>query len=1050
MSVQQAPDTFGQAEQTENENNKADDALDKKTGLADVLTTTIKSIVDFTQSFSSAKPNPPPERVTSSPFDQEPFEVSQTSIDDESDFSKVQNFETTTSVISSAPSGSVRVDQFTKSPVSVPEKIGTESEAVSTQDENNDQPVKSDNEQEAQTDATSQRSTTDFRGTRPETTTTTPNKDSADRAPVEEITFPLEPVSSEPSEPTTEKPVTGDESDLVTIASTTVGDDKQTGVAAPSTDQTPKDDNLATLTPSIVDKETSSNGVTTISSRDEASDGHTETGSTVKGEASQSEDENAQSAAKTTETPPITQDEILAVQPEVNEQPENAETTATEAAAAAVTDAINQSAVTSRPGFVPVQPESSTEDPSLVETTVHLKNDGEVSSTEASNLDSVTGTKETTTASKVLTEISSSSLSTVTSDTTSSIAIKETDLAAEGKTDEDTAAGEDQRAAGAQGATGSTEEKDIDLSEDKKVASTEAGPMEEKKVGSIDLDKTGEEVPDQTDEDQSKTEDTSSKTKVAEGTSSENDSTGTALEKPDNLANVNDDSIPETVSETTTLAAEVKAGVKNQTTNKNEQSKTDLATSERPLDQPGLVSSTSEITSEQPGLVSSTSEGPLDQPGLVLSTPERTSEQPGLVSSEPERPVGQFDPTSQRTESPSNELGLASSTTERSSDQSGSGSDSTPFTFDNVEFDNVVTTSTTHPVTSIIDFLTTFETPHVSSTSSTTIDVSFYNSTAKTSFRLALCLDGVHCKEDSPRCAVIHKECNEGFNVGQLPFAVKKKLSECTVDDILCHLEGKESMSNCKATYEKCANIVIPEAFIHTVSLTENPPTEVATVPEPQADDDSDDDDLNPFFTLLALSKLNGGLKAKESAFLQNVTASILDAVSTTVGGIEILKLNSSEELNEWLKQKDTLPIFHDLTIIIPDEGDNSSAPAQPETIDFDLTNSSIIFDPNSLVIGNTNARDAQILAKKIVNSLSGKVHICSLSECGDEEEDYAGIAAGNGTDLADFEDLSESENPEESTGVIGLNGIPKTTTFAEVQGPILINSFWHDQINCR
>jgi hypothetical protein len=31
-------------------------------------------------------------------------------------------------------------------------------------------------------------------------------------------------------------------------------------------------------------------------------------------------------------------------------------------------------------------------------------------------------------------------------------------------------------------------------------------------------------------------------------------------------------------------------------------------------------------------------------------------------------------------------------------------------------------------------------------TLATAIDVSFYNSTAKTSFRLALCLDGVHCQ----------------------------------------------------------------------------------------------------------------------------------------------------------------------------------------------------------------------------------------------------------------------------------------------------------------
>jgi hypothetical protein len=32
----------------------------------------------------------------------------------------------------------------------------------------------------------------------------------------------------------------------------------------------------------------------------------------------------------------------------------------------------------------------------------------------------------------------------------------------------------------------------------------------------------------------------------------------------------------------------------------------------------------------------------------------------------------------------------------------------------------------------------------------------------------------------------------------------------------------------------------------------------------------------------------------------------VLEAVSNTVGGIEILKLNSTEELNEWLKQVTT------------------------------------------------------------------------------------------------------------------------------------------------
>jgi hypothetical protein len=198
------------------------------------------------------------------------------------------------------------------------------------------------------------------------------------------------------------------------------------------------------------------------------------------------------------------------------------------------------------------------------------------------------------------------------------------------------------------------------------------------------------------------------------------------------------------------------------------------------------------------------------------------------------------------------------------------------------------------------------------------------------------------------------------------------------VDDILCHLEGKEPLLQCKATYEKCANIVIPESLVPTVSLTENTPTDLAPIrPEPQ---DDDGDDLNPFFTLLALSKMNGGLQPNEAAFLHNITASVLEAVSHTVGGLDILKLNSSEELSDWLKQKDTLPIFHDLTVIIPEESEDSTAPANPELIDFDLGNASVIFDPGSLVIGNTNARDAQILAKNIINSLNDKVSILWLS----------------------------------------------------------------------
>jgi len=336
--------------------------------------------------------------------------------------------------------------------------------------------------------------------------------------------------------------------------------------------------------------------------------------------------------------------------------------------------------------------------------------------------------------------------------------------------------------------------------------------------------------------------------------------------------------------------------------------------------------------------------------------------------------------------------------------------------------DTQFTTSTTHPVTSIIDFLTTFETPHLS-TVGTSLDVSFYNSTAKTSFRLAMCLDGVHCKEDSPRCSIIHKECNEGLNVAQLPFQVKKKLSECTVDDILCHLDGKEPPAFCKTMYEKCVNIVIPESLIPTVSLME---TEIAPIRPVE-----DNTDMNPFFTLLALSKLSGGLKENESKFLENITSSVLEAVSNSVGGIEILKLNSTDEIQEWLNDKDTLPIFHDLTVIIPDEGENSTNLVNPEMVDFDLSNSSLIFDPSSLVIGNTNAKDAQILAKDIINALSDKVHICHAPEC-EQDEDYGGgITASNETELIDFSDDFEDKTVTEK---INFQGIPANSSFFEIQ----------------
>ena len=61
------------------------------------------------------------------------------------------------------------------------------------------------------------------------------------------------------------------------------------------------------------------------------------------------------------------------------------------------------------------------------------------------------------------------------------------------------------------------------------------------------------------------------------------------------------------------------------------------------------------------------------------------------------------------------------------------------------------------------------------------LDISFYNSTARTSFRLAVCLEGLRCEADDVRCKTLHDKCNEGVNVTGVPFAVRTKLSECQV-----------------------------------------------------------------------------------------------------------------------------------------------------------------------------------------------------------------------------------------------------------------------------
>ena len=110
----------------------------------------------------------------------------------------------------------------------------------------------------------------------------------------------------------------------------------------------------------------------------------------------------------------------------------------------------------------------------------------------------------------------------------------------------------------------------------------------------------------------------------------------------------------------------------------------------------------------------------------------------------------------------------------------------------------------------------------------TDFNISFYPSTSKTSFRLAVCLDGIRC-EETARCKLVHSKCNEGLDVSQLPHRVRQKLSECSVDDILCHLNANPDIYECQRVYERCIKIVVPSEYIPMIVASDLSPTAVPT-----------------------------------------------------------------------------------------------------------------------------------------------------------------------------------------------------------------------------
>ena len=80
------------------------------------------------------------------------------------------------------------------------------------------------------------------------------------------------------------------------------------------------------------------------------------------------------------------------------------------------------------------------------------------------------------------------------------------------------------------------------------------------------------------------------------------------------------------------------------------------------------------------------------------------------------------------------------------------------------------------------------------------VDISYYNTTVRTRLLTAICLEGIRCdpSQDSTRCNILHSRCNKHVDTTDLSFSMRVTLSECTVEDVLCHLGHRTPVMCCQ------------------------------------------------------------------------------------------------------------------------------------------------------------------------------------------------------------------------------------------------------------
>ena len=283
------------------------------------------------------------------------------------------------------------------------------------------------------------------------------------------------------------------------------------------------------------------------------------------------------------------------------------------------------------------------------------------------------------------------------------------------------------------------------------------------------------------------------------------------------------------------------------------------------------------------------------------------------------------------------------------------------------------------------------------------LDISYYNSTSKTSFRLAVCLEGINCEADSERCFLVHQKCNEMFNVSVIPFKVRKKLSECSVDDILCHVENNDPITKCENGFIQCTKIVVPTKYLPSLKLVKSheandggvvglhPNSDVFPTTQNKTNVDSE---IDVFLQILGDSIKNKPSENISDGDIPNIdglTSSILEAIGETIpGGIDITDVNNLDNpIDAHLDDNNTLLISNEIVFLIDENQPGNALLADVDentketNFNIGLTNITTIFNPQSVNVETSNTLITELLRKAIVSKIKDQVHICNASNCG-------------------------------------------------------------------